>query len=286
MPERVERGAAAKVNLALHVLRRRADSYHELDTLAVFADIGDRIEISAADELSLSVSGRFAEHCPEAEANLALKTAKALKEHSGFAGGAAIHLYKEIPIGAGLGGGSADAAATLLGLNDLWNLRLPADDLAAIGETLGADVPMCLAGRGLRARGKGERIDFLPAWPVLPIVLVWPGQPVSTAEVFGALEKRENPSLPEPPSFASVDDAAAWLSQCRNDLEAPARRVAPVIGTALEALRASENCMLARMSGSGSACFGLYADIDAAATAAQRLQRTSPDWWIAAALAR
>ena len=145
---------------------------------------------------------------------------------------------------------------------------------------------MCLAGRGLRARGKGERIALLSSWPPLPMVLVWPGQPVSTAEVFGALEKRHNPPLTEPPSIASVSDVATWLGQRRNDLETPARRVAPVIGTALQALHASENCLLARMSGSGSACFGLYADIDAARTAAQRLQRTSPDWWVAAALAR
>jgi len=286
LPERFERRAAAKINLALHVLGRRADSYHELDTLAVFADIGDRLEISVADALSLSVSGRFAGLCPEAESNLVLKAAKALKERLGFASGAAIHLEKEIPIGAGLGGGSSDAAATLLGLNDLWGLRLPADDLAAIGETLGADVPMCLAGRGLRARGKGERIELLAGWPSLPIVMVWPDKPVSTAEVFGALRKRDNPPLPEPPPLASVKEVATWLGQCRNDLEAPALAIAPQIGAALEALDASEGCLLARMSGSGSACFGLYAAMELAKAAAKRLQVERPAWWIAATLAR
>jgi 4-diphosphocytidyl-2-C-methyl-D-erythritol kinase len=323
MTDRVARLAPAKVNLALHVTGRRADGYHLLDSIAVFADVGDRVEIEAADTLSLSVTGPFAAHAPGDSSDLAFRAAAAFFEHIGrkaatdplplvgrglgeglqtwaLRGGpqpqplptggrgvpaAAIRVEKNIPAGAGLGGGSADAAAVLVGLDRHFGTRLSPDDLKAIGMKLGADVPMCLAGRALRARGIGEDISAIQGWPPLPLVLVWPGVPVSTAAVFKNLTRSDNPPLVDPPRSATVETLASWLSNCRNDLEAPAINIAPQIGEALAALRATESCLLARMSGSGSACFGLYPKPGEARAAAAAIARARLDWWSAATAA-
>jgi 4-diphosphocytidyl-2-C-methyl-D-erythritol kinase len=285
LPEPIRRRAAAKVNLALHVLGRRADGYHELDTFVVFADIGDRLEVAAADSLTLSLSGPFAAHAPPGSENLAFRAAMLLKA-VGTASAAAIGLEKNLPAGAGFGGGSADAAATLAALNDLWGLRLEHDELAAFGRELGADVPMCLHGAALRARGSGDRIEPVPGWPALPLVLVWPGRPVSTAAAFGALRTRTNPPLPDPPRAQTPAELARFLAACRNDLEQPALDLAPEIAEALDAIRATQGCLLARMSGSGSGCFGIYRERGEADSAAARLRAARPAWWVTAAEAR
>ncbi len=277
--------APAKINLALHVTGRRADGYHLLDSVAVFADIGDRITIRSGSGLTLKVSGRFAEHAPADESDLAFRAAAAFFERAALPRAVAIHVEKELPAGAGLGGGSADAAAVLLGLDRLFDQRVPAGELAAIGLKLGADVPMCLQGHALRARGIGEEISGISGWPPLPLLLVWPGRAVSTAAIFAALRSRENPPLAEPPSLTTPDAVAAWLADCRNDLEAPARAAELEIGDVLDALRATDGCLLARMSGSGSACFGLYAEIAAAEEAASHLAVMQPHWWIRATMA-
>jgi 4-diphosphocytidyl-2-C-methyl-D-erythritol kinase len=286
LPRTIERLAPAKINLALHVLGRRADLYHELDTLAVFADFGDRVAVSAADKITLSIGGPFAGHAPPGAENLALRAALRLEQKTGFAGGAAIRLDKHLPAGAGFGGGSADAAATLLALDELWGLSLGPEGLKAIGEALGADVAMCLEGRALRARGAGERIAPLRGWPPLPLVLVWPGSPVSTAAAFGSLTSRQNPPLPDPPAAPDPVALATWLADCRNDLEEPALRLASDVVTALARLRATPGCVLARMSGSGSGCFGLYPTSAEAKAAADALRQTDPDWWVQAAVAQ
>lgn len=279
--------APAKVNLALHVTGRRADLYHLIDSIAVFAEIGDRIEVAAADRLNVSLSGRFAAHAPGDRTDLAWRAAEAFFAAAGLKPGAAIRVEKNIPAGAGLGGGSADAAAVLVALDRFFETRIPAKILGAIGLNLGADVPMCLRGGALRARGIGEEIEPLEGWPALPLVLVWPGRSVSTAEVFRTLPKRENPPLPPLPPLPRIgtaEDAASWLALCRNDLEGPALALTAEIGEALRLLR-GHHCMLARMSGSGSACFGLYADIAAAQAAALALRKDRPGWWVEAALA-
>jgi 4-diphosphocytidyl-2-C-methyl-D-erythritol kinase len=286
----VRRRAAAKINLALHVVGRRADSYHLLDSIAVFADCCDVIEIARADSLKLIAAGQFAAHAPADRSDLAWRAADAFFAHTGLRPAASIHVEKNIPAGAGLGGGSADAAAVLLGLNEFLGADVKPDALRAIGLSLGADVPMCLTGRALRARGVGEEIAPIEGWPALPLVLVWPGQTVSTAEVFAALSSRGNAPLPElpaatPPAAAGVAQIAAWLTACRNDLEAPAVTLAPEISDVLAALRATEGCLLARMSGSGSACFGLYAEAASAEAAAAQLDAARPDWWVRATTA-
>jgi 4-diphosphocytidyl-2-C-methyl-D-erythritol kinase len=278
--------APAKVNLALHVTGRRTDGYHLLDSIAVFADVGDWIEIAPAESFGLFVSGPFAAHAPGDASDLAFRAANAFFAHTGIAAAVSISVEKNIPAGAGLGGGSADAAAVLAGLNQCFDAAVSADDLRALGLKLGADVPMCLAGKALRARGIGEEIEYLEGWPALPLVLVWPGRRVSTAEVFKSLARRDNPPLPEPPKAPlSVGEAAAWLSACRNDLEPPACAVAPEIGAVLEAIGATNGCLLARMSGSGSACFGLYAAAASAKAAAAKIAESQPQWWVRATVA-
>ena len=259
---------------------RRPDGYHLLDTIAVFADFGDRVTIAPAEHLSLRVSGPFAAHAPGDERDLAWRAAEAFFAHTGLPARAAIQVEKNIPAGAGLGGGSADAAAVLRGLDRMFATGLGQDELAAIGLPLGADVPMCLIGRALRARGIGEQIEALENWPALPIVLVWPGRGVSTAEAYSTLERRDNAALPAAPPAPLIDRRiATWLDSCRNDLEGPVERTAPFIREAREMLRASPGCLLARMSGSGSACFGLFADPAEALSAASVLASERRDWW-------
>jgi 4-diphosphocytidyl-2-C-methyl-D-erythritol kinase len=278
--------APAKVNLALHVVGRRADSYHLLDSIAAFADLGDRIAVTPAERLELSVRGPFAADAPGDRTDLAWRAADLFFAHTGQAARACIVVEKNIPAGAGLGGGSADAAAVLKALNRINGDILAADELAALGLELGADVPMCLAGRALRARGIGEQIESLKHWPPLPLVLVWPGSAVSTAAVFAALANRENAPLPEPRLVQTRKEATAWLAGCRNDLETPALRIATGIGETLAALRAASGCLLTRMSGSGSACYGIFESMAAAKQVVAMLRSEHPSWWVAATKAR
>lgn len=267
--------APAKINLALHVTGQRPDGYHLIDSLVVFAPVGDRLTAVPADELSLTVTGPFAEGVPADESNLVLKAARLL----GRGRGAAITLEKCLPVASGIGGGSADAAAALRALSRLWELPLPdPEDVLA----LGADVPVCLDSRPARMRGIGEIVEPLPPPVPVNIVLANPGQAVSTPQVFALLSERENPPLPEIPAFASAADVARFAATCRNDLQKPAVTLASAIADVLAALRATEGCLLARMSGSGATCFGLYADAEARDRARAALAGAHPDWWVAA----
>eukprot|EP01035_Chromulina_nebulosa_P068352 gene68352-93659_t len=193
---------------------------------------------------------------------------------------ARIRLTKSLPVASGIGGGSADAAATLLALNQLWDLRLDAPRLAAIGLRLGADVPMCLGGRAARVTGIGEAVAAAPAMPEMGLLLVNPRLPVSTPAVFRQLAERENPALPDlPERWSGVDHLAGWLAGTRNDLQASAIGVPPVTSEVLASLGASPDCRLARMSGSGATCFGLFPDIDRAAAAGRTSARQRHDRW-------
>ena len=261
----VER-ARAKLNLALHVTGRRADGYHLLDSLVAFAALGDTVALQPGP-LSLTVEGPFAGAlAAEGEDNLCLRAARAI------GGAARIRLTKVLPVASGIGGGSADAAAVLRGFH---RMGLP---LPSAPERLGADVPVCLAGQPARMRGVGERLDPVPALPALPVVLVNPGIALATPAVFAALQSRENPVLPEP-SWRDAAGFLDYLGACRNDLEPPARGLAPVIGRVLQALRA-QDALLARMSGSGATCFGIFARPERAAAAAAALAREG--WWAVA----
>ncbi|MBW7851530.1 MAG: 4-(cytidine 5'-diphospho)-2-C-methyl-D-erythritol kinase [Rhodospirillales bacterium] len=276
--------APAKINLYLHVTGRRADGYHLLDSLVAFAGVGDTLVCSPADALELVVEGPMAGALAGlAEENIVLRAARLLAACHGVAPRARITLVKRLPVAAGIGGGSADAAAALRGLCRLWGLAPSADDLAALGLELGADVPVCLAGRPALMAGIGEALAPAPALPPTWLVLANPGVAVSTPAVFAALAGRF--SAARPLNEAAPDAAAlAEMSAARdNDLTAPAVALAPEIGKALRDLGAVPDCLLARMSGSGATCFGLFADAAAAHAAAAALSARRPGWWIAAA---
>lgn len=275
-PVGLEDLAPAKVNLALHVTGRRADGYHLLDSLVAFARVGDRLEAEPAPGLTLSLAGPFAAALGAGADNSVLAAASLLRPPGR---GAALRLVKVLPVASGLGGGSADAAAALRLLARLWRRPLPGPAAAL---SLGADVPVCLGGRPARMRGIGE--DLSPvALPPFWMVLVNPGVPVPTAAVFAALAAKANPPLPNPPAFPDAAALAAWLARARNDLEPPARALAPPIDEALAALTAQPGCALARMSGSGATCFGLFAAEAPALAAFAALRAARPGWWIVAA---
>ena len=269
----VEAFAPAKINLTLHVTGQRADGYHLLDSLVVFADVGDRIIVRAAQDLTLAIDGPMAVGLPLGDDNLVLRAARFFG-----AGGAAITLTKRLPVSSGIGGGSADAAATLRALSQLWQRPLPA---AAATAVLGADVPVCLAARPCRMSGIGSVLAEGLALPPIWVVLVNPGVAVSTPDVFRALQHRAEPPMPAVlPDFSSAVQLAGFLRAMRNDLEQPARQLEPSIGAALSALAADGACLLARMSGSGATCFGLYAEPEAAKSAARNIARLYPGWWV------
>lgn len=263
--------AAAKLNLALHVTGRRADGYHLLDSLVCFAAYGDRVEL-APGAASLIVSGPFGDGLQPDGDNLCLRAARAVGAD------ARIALTKNLPVSAGLGGGSADAAAVLRALARLGH-RLP-DDL----HRLGADVPVCLRSVPARMRGIGEILTPVPALPDLHLVLVNPGLAVSTPQVFGLLSCRDNPPIGDIPGFADPADLIAWLWSTRNDLEVPARSLVPAIDAVLAALIGT-GAGFSRMSGSGASCFGIYDSAARAAQAAATLKQHG--WWaVATELAR
>ncbi len=268
----VEAFVPAKVNLTLHVTGQREDGYHLLDSLAMFADIGDRIAIRPAPQTSVTVAGPMAAGVPSDESNLVVKAAKLMNVD------ADIQLEKFLPNAAGLGGGSGDAAATLRIISGLSGQAVPDNVIS-----LGADVPLCLTCKPARMRGIGDIVETLPDMPVLHAVLVNPNLPVMTAEVFRRLEQRNNPPMPEVlPRFSEPSDLIQWLRDMRNDLEAPAIAAEPVIKQVFETLEVTPGCLLTRMSGSGGTCFGLYADAETAGSAAGRLQERFPGWWVAA----
>lgn len=281
----MDRGfAPAKVNLALHVTGRGGDGYHRLDSIVVFAGTGDQISATPARDLSLAVSGPFAAGLPQGEGNLVMRAARALRAARGVERGAAIRLTKNLPQAAGLGGGSADAAATLRLLAHLWGVEPLAPD-APEALALGSDLPVCLgAPVPSRMRGRGEILDPLPGLPACGLVLVNPGLAVATGAVYERLESRENPPLPElPPGRPTPAAFAAWLGACRNDLRAPAEALAPPVGEALAHLGRISGVLFATMSGSGATCVGLTRDMASARNAARAIQLARPRWWVAPA---
>lgn len=277
--------ARGKVNLFLHVTGRRADGYHELDSLVVFTELGDELTFAAGDDLALDVVGPQAAALvaatDRAEANLVLRAGRALQGICGATRGARVTLEKHLPVAAGLGGGSADAAATLRGLAALWRCQdLSMARLTALAATLGADVPVCLVGQPGRVRGIGERIEPTPGLPRGWLVLVNPGKPLATSAVFATHGGPFSAPAGRRPGFADVRALAAWLRAARNDLEAPARALLPEISDVLSALEVTEGCLLARMSGSGASCFGLYAAEGEARAAAQAIAGRWSAWWV------
>lgn len=277
----VEELAPAKVNLDLLVTGRRADGYHELDSLTAFAAFGDRLTLQDANQLELNVTGPFAAALADEPDNLVLRAVRLLAALAGREAVVRITLDKRIPVAAGLGGGSADAAATLHGLNRLWGLSLTPADLHRVGAELGADLPVCLAGRTVRMRGIGDRLEPWDGLPVLPALLVNPNLPLATGAVFGALEISPVEERAWPPPHAPAA-FLSWLDRTSNHLEAPARRILPPIQDVLATIAAQSGCAVARMSGSGATCFGLFRSNAARDAAADTVGRQRPQWWQAA----
>lgn len=278
--------APAKVNLYLHVGPLAADGFHPLQTLMVFADVGDEVSLASEPWPSLQVTGPFAGELGEGD-NLVSRASDLLAARVGGArGGAGLRLDKRLPVAAGLGGGSADAAATLRLLNLAWKADLDALALEALAAELGSDVPACIRSLPVTASGRGEILRPAPRLPVLHAVLVNPGLACPTGPVYRAfdLTATEGPPepVPDPGELTDTRAVAGWLSLLRNDLEGPAVAVAPEIAGVLERLRGASEVLLARLSGSGATCFALCASAGAASQLAAGLSREQPGWWIRA----
>ncbi len=280
MVDAVEVAAPAKINLYLHVVGRRPDGYHLIDSLIAFAGVHDTIRASRANELSLKISGQFGAALESDEDNLVLRAARTLAERAGVDSGARLELVKRLPVASGIGGGSADAAATLTALMRLWRLNKKTLDLPGLALDLGADVPICLHGRASFVGGIGETVDPCPTLPGAWLVLVNPGSALSTAAVFGARKAPFSVPMRFDVTPKDVFGLATLLAERRNDLESPAMRLLPVVARVMTRISATDGCLLARMSGSGATCFGLFASQDSAARAAESLRSDAPDWWV------
>lgn len=273
--------APAKINLALHVTGQRPDGYHLIESIVTFADVGDSLTFSPADEDRLTLSGPFAAAITSGAGNLVASARDGLRRLLQARGleapAVAIHLEKNLPVASGIGGGSADAAATLRGLLRLWSAgSISMDEIEALALSIGADVPMCMAGRPLIASGIGEKLSPLTGMPRFTMVLGNPLRGVSTPEVFSRLASRQNPGL-------VLNDPRNWMSiltAARNDLQDPASDLVPEIGKLCDLLR-SQGAVLTRMSGSGATCFGIFDSRPSADHAVGMLQAARPDWYFA-----
>jgi len=277
-PDDISEFAPAKVNLTLRVGRARPDGYHPLDSLVVFADWGDEIRVKSSPAFLLSMSGEPSRGLEGGGDNLVLRAAMALQRAAGVRESAAIHLHKRIPLAAGLGGGSAAAAATLRALHRLWKLDWPLDRLAQLGLELGADVPACIFSKPLRMRGIGEWIELVENVPDLPALIVNPGVSVPTGPVFKSYDASDPPILSERGFWQG--DLIDWLQDETNDLEAPAIIREGVIGDTLEWLHAQDGALLARMTGSGASCFALFETEAQAQAAAELFPKMAEAVWL------
>jgi 4-diphosphocytidyl-2-C-methyl-D-erythritol kinase len=281
--------ARAKVNLTLHVRGRRADGYHDLESLVAFADCADGLTLAPAPAVALEVSGPRAAECGSLDDNLVLKAARALAERVPGLTIGTFELDKHLPAAAGIGGGSADAAAALRLLGQANSLDRDDARTVEAARVTGADVPVCLRSSACIMRGVGEKLSAVNM-PSLPAVLINPGVPVATKDVFAALGLKPGDAFGADQQTAPI----AWpqtmlqpewrraIASGRNDLEPPALRIQPVIGDVLAALRSNDGCELARMSGSGATCFGLFCDDAAAQGAARKIRARQPHWWVVA----
>lgn len=278
--------APAKINLALHVVGQRPDRYHELESLVVFADVADELEMRPASVDQLLVEGPFASGLGSGETNIVSRAIAAFRDRwpGAVEGSLGIVLRKNLPVAAGLGGGSADAAAALRLMARQARPAIATGDLMSLAATLGADVPMCLLSRPAVVTGIGERVNPLAEFPACHVVLVNPLVPVVTAEIFRRLENHQNPVLPRlPDPLTRPAQLGLFLEGTRNDLEPVATAMVPEIGTLIARMSALAGCMLARMSGSGATVFGLFGSSALAHQAAHDLRSLHPGYWVAAA---
>jgi len=286
MPQLLATRAPAKINLTLHVLGRRADGYHDLESLVVFAGTGDDLRLTPGSSLALEVSGPTAPLAGSDADNLVLKAARLLAERVQGLKVGTFHLTKRLPVAAGIGGGSSDAAAALRLLGRLNGLPLSHPAVREAARLTGADVPVCLEPRARMMRGAGEEVGPGLNLPRLFAVLVNPRVPVKTPAIFKALGLQPGQELSTgahpAPDASSPEALLALLRISRNDLEPPALQIQPLIGEALGLMRETDGCRFARMSGSGATVFGIYDDCEAAAEAAKAVKNVRADWWVKA----
>lgn len=279
--------APAKINLFLHVTGKRDDGYHLLESLVCFTEAGDVLSGELRDDgkITLAITGPMAGPLSQAPAedNLVIRAARLLQQEAQTTLGADLILDKRLPVASGIGGGSADAAATLRLLVDMWKLDLGTESLSRIALSLGADVPVCLNGKMTLMSGIGEKLNDLPELPSLPMVLINPGKPVSTPAIFKAREEdgfSDENLWDITAHYQSGAALAADLQECGNDLTLAATSILPEICDVLNALAREEGCLLARMSGSGATCFAIYDTTDQAEQAANTIASAHDDWWI------
>jgi 4-diphosphocytidyl-2-C-methyl-D-erythritol kinase len=275
--------APAKVNLYLHITGKRPDGYHLLDSLAAFVDIHDTLTVTPSSSLAFTADGPFAPAFGDEDpsTNLVVRAARGLAQATGHSADVTLHLTKSLPVASGIGGGSADAAACLRGLARLWGID-PADPAVLdVAAGLGADIPVCVHGRAAYMGGIGTEMAPAPALPPAGLVLVNPGIGLSTPSVYRARTGDFSRSGRFDTAPVDVAGLAATLAERGNDLTDAAISIVPEIGIVLKAIAADRNCLLARMSGSGATCFGLFADISAATAAAAALKHDHPGWWVA-----
>ena len=281
--------ARAKVNLTLRVVGRRVDGYHDLESVVAFADCADRLTLLPGSELQLKTTGPLADACGEVADNLVLRAARLLAERVAGLESGTFTLHKELPVAAGIGGGSADAAAALRLLARANGLAIDDARLIEVAKMTGADVPVCVSSRACVMTGVGENLQPL-ALPKVPCVLVNPRVAVATKDVFAALGLRSGElrvgiadviqAIVWPEAGASLDEWVEAFAASSNDLEEPAMRIRPVIGDVIAALNATNGAWLARMSGSGATCFAIYENTAEAGRAAERIRRDNPTWWV------
>lgn len=274
--------APAKINLTLKVGRARADGLHPLQSVVMFADVGDVVEAAPGEGLSLTITGEFAESLSASEDNLVLRAARALADAAGVAPNAALSLEKNLPIASGMGGGSSDAAAALRALNDLWNLHLNTERLTEIARDLGADVPVCVGGQTAFMTGVGEKFSPMTAL-AFTAVLVNPLIPLPTANVYRQFDRMNlgaDLSAGEPPLWSNPDVALRDIAALGNDLDPAARTLLPELDDIAAMMRAEGRVRHAGLSGSGATMFALVQNSDDAASLAERWQRARPDWWV------
>ena len=276
----IRQTAAAKINLYLHVVGKRTDGYHLLDSLFAFAQDGDVVTVRTADSLSLEIGGRYAKNLTVDENNSVVKAARLLAEKLNVQPKASLFLQKNMPVASGIGGGSADAAAALLALNKLWGNAADFKTLCEIAQKIGADVPACLFSQAVFVSGIGEQIEKSPAVPSLPVLLVNPNIALSTPAVFknrsGAFSVADKMNTVD----FSKENFIPALSLRQNDLTVSAIGLVPEIQTVLDALQTCDSCLLARMSGSGATCFALFKDEQSLKTAEIQIKQRYPDWWV------
>ncbi len=272
--------APAKVNLYLHVVGKRPDGYHLLDSLFAFTEYGDVVEAFPPEELSLEIKGPYAAGLSCGEDNIVIKAALKLSEFCKVPAKARLVLEKNLPVASGIGGGSSDAAAALKVLQRLWNVDLSWDDLLSLALSLGADVPSCLRARPVHVSGIGEILEEISSVPRLFVLLVNPNKPVSTPQVFKERCGDFSRAMPLTAQELMPQNFIEALKARHNDLTDGAIRVEPAVKDVLEALEKYEDSVLSRMSGSGGTCFALFTDEGRLSAAKSDLEKSHPFWWV------